>query len=156
MSYDKKFNDIVAREKVPKPQDPIANYIPFRIVGKLLFLSGTGPFLGDKIPYKGKLGKEVSLKDGQAAARLAGINLLFSLQDALGTLDKVANIVQIEGMVNCTPDFTDQSTVIDGCSNLLVEIFGNTHGKHTRSAAGFVSLVLDIPVEIKMIVEIAQ
>jgi enamine deaminase RidA (YjgF/YER057c/UK114 family) len=153
MSYNSKFNKIVQKTKMPPPPSPLANYIPFRIVGNLIYLSGTTSFWGSDIKFKGRLGDNVSVKEGQQAARLTGLNLLYTVQDALGTLDKVKNIVFIKGMVNCTPDFEDQSDVINGCSALMVEIFGQTHGKHARSATGHVSLAFGISVEVEMIVE---
>jgi len=154
MSYNDIFQQIVTAGHIPPPPSAVANYLPFRIVGNQLLLSGQAPFFGPQIRYTGKLGDTVSIDDGVAAARLTGINLLYVAQQALGTLDRVVNVIELEGMVNCTPAFTQQSTVIDGCSNLLVEVFGSEHGKHVRSAAGFVSLAFDITVEIKMSLEI--
>ena len=115
----------------------------------MLYLSGQAPFRGHDIPFKGKLGGGVSVADGAAAARLTGLNLLYEARAALGTLDDVEAIVSIDGMVNCTSEFMGQSAVIDGCSDLLVEIFGDA-GKHTRSAVGQVALAMDITTEIKM------
>ena len=96
----------------------------------------------------------MTTETGTAAARLTGLNLLYDVQDALGTLDDVDCIVAVDGMVNCTPAYTDQPTVINGCSDLMVEIFGD-NGKHTRSAVGQVALAFNICVEVKLLVEIA-
>lgn len=155
MSYNEKFNEIAKAAGVPPPPASVANYLPFRIIGNQVLLSGQAPFFGNKIKYTGKVGDSVSIQSGQAAARLTGINLLYVAQDALGTLDKVRSVIELEGMVNCTPDFTQQSTVIDGCSDLMVEVFGSEHGKHVRSAVGQVALAFDITVEISMSLEIA-
>lgn len=154
MSYNDIFQQIIAASHVPPPPTSVANYLPFRIVGNQLLLSGQAPFFGSEIRYTGKLGDTVSIDDGVAAARLTGINLLYTAQQALGTLDRVINVIEVEGMVNCIPSFTQQSAVIDGCSNLLVEVFGSEHGKHVRSAAGFAALAFDITCEIKMSFEI--
>ncbi len=150
MSYDKKF--MALKGLPPMPQVPKgANFILFRKTGKLLTLSGSGPLRGAVIPaqYKGKLGKEVSTKQGYNAARLTVMNLLLITRAAIRTLDKVDYILNVDGTVNCTSDFTDQPSVINGCSDLLVEIFGN-NGHHTRSAIGAPSLAFDISVEISM------
>ncbi len=152
--YNHKFNQLVAAEGIPPPPASVANYLPFRIVGDQLLLSGQAPFFGDKVKYLGKVGDSVSIDDARAAARLAGINLLYVAQQALGTLDRVRNVLTLEGMVNCTPTFTQPSAVIDACSDLMVEVFGSDHGKHVRSAVGQVSLPFDITVEIKVSFEI--
>jgi enamine deaminase RidA (YjgF/YER057c/UK114 family) len=155
MGYNDIFMQIVAAGRIPPPPSAVANYLPFRIVGNQLLLSGQAPFFGPALKWTGKVGDTVSIQDGTTAARLTGINLLYVAQQALGTLDRVVNVIEVEGMVNCTPDFTQQSAVIDGCSDLLVEVFGSVHGKHVRSAAGHVALAFDITVEIKMSLEVA-
>lgn len=150
MSYDKKF--LALKGLPPAPTVPQgANFILFRKTGKLLTLSGNGPLKGNTIPpqYKGKLGKELTAKQGYNAARLTAMNLLLVARQALKSLDKVDYILNVEGFVNCTPDFTDHPTVINGCSDLLVEIFGD-NGHHTRSAIGAPSLAFDISVEISL------
>jgi enamine deaminase RidA (YjgF/YER057c/UK114 family) len=150
MSYDKKF--MALKGLPPLPTVPKgANFILFRKTGKLITLSGSGPLKGATIPsqYKGKLGKELTAKQGYNAARLTAMNLLLITRSAIKTLDKVDYILNIEGFVNCTPDFTDHPSVINGCSDLLIEIFGK-NGHHTRSAIGAPSLAFDISVEISM------
>ena len=157
MSYDSTFAQIVKRENVPHPPSAVANYVATRRVGDLLFVSGQAPFQGQNIPphYLGQLGGTITTPVGQAAARLTGLNLLYNVRDALGTLDLVDCIVALDGMVNSVATFTDQPKVIDGCSDLLVEIFGE-NGKHTRSAVGQVVLAFNICVEIKLIVRIKR
>jgi enamine deaminase RidA (YjgF/YER057c/UK114 family) len=157
MSYDSTFAQIVKRENVPPPPASVANYVATRRVGDLLFVSGQAPFQGKDIPpqYLGQLGGAITTPVGQAAARLTGLNLLYNVRDALGTLDKVDCIVAVDGMVNSTASFTDQPKVIDGCSDLLVEVFGD-NGKHTRSAVGQVVLAFNICVEIKLIVRVKR
>lgn len=157
MSYDSTFAQIVKQENVPHPPSAVANYVATRRVGDLLFVSGQAPFQGQDIPpqYLGQLGGTVTTAVGQAAARITGLNLLYNVRDALGTLDLVDCIVALDGMVNSAATFTDQPKVIDGCSDLLVEIFGE-NGKHTRSAVGQVVLAFNICVEIKLIVRVKR
>ena len=152
MSYDQKF--MALKDLPPSPKVPdVVNYILFRKSDNILTISGNGPLRGDKIPpeFIGKLGKELTVKQGYAASRLTAMNLLLVAREALGTLDNVDYIIGIEGSVNCTDDFTEQASVVNGCSDLLVEIFGE-NGKHTRSALGCNALAFDISVEISMII----
>lgn len=156
MSYDKKFMSL--KDLPPVPQIPKgANYILYRKTGNTLVLSGNGPLKGATIPpeFQGKLGKELTTKQGYDASRLTCMNLLLVAQSALGTLDKVDFIVNIEGTVNCTDDYTEQPGVINGCSDLLIEVFGDA-GKHTRSALGTNSLAFNIPVEISMTLAVKE
>jgi len=150
MSYDKKF---MAFKGLPEaPAVPAgANFIQYRLTGKMLTLSGYGPLNGPILPseYQGKLGRELTAKQGYDAARLTAINLLLITQKAIKSLDNVDYILNVEGFVNCTDDFTDQPSVINGCSDLLVDIFGDK-GKHTRSAIGVNTLAFGICVEIGM------
>jgi enamine deaminase RidA (YjgF/YER057c/UK114 family) len=133
--------------ELPVSTPPIANYVKFKKVGNLLFLAGHVP------STKGKLGKEVSLQEGYHAARETAISLLATINAATGDLDKVVQIIKVDGMVNCTDDFYDQSKVINGCSDLLVEVFGEK-GKHARTAVGHNALPGNYSVEISAIVEI--
>lgn len=150
MSYDQKFLSLKDLPPVPGVPDG-ANYILYRQTGKLLTLSGNGPLRGSNIPpeYLGKLGKDLTVKQGYDAARLTGLNLLLVARSAVGTLDKIDYILNIEGSVHCTDTFTEQASVINGCSDLLVEIFGE-NGKHTRYALGCNALAFNISVEISM------
>ena len=136
---------------LPPPVAPVANYVPAVRVGNLLFLSGSGP---DQSTPRGKVGKELSLEQGYQAARSTGLNLLATARATLGSLDRVKRIVKVLGMVNSAPGFTDQPKVINGFSDLMVEVFGEAIGKHTRSAVGMAELPFNIPVEIEMILEV--
>ena len=135
--------------ELPEPVQPIASYVRWVRTGNLLFISGTGP--GDET-QQGKLGSTMSVDEGYAAAREVGLQILATARAALGDLDRVTRVVKVLGMVNCTPDFGDQPKVINGCSDLFIEVFGQA-GQHTRSAVGFVSLPNQIPVEIECTME---
>ncbi len=138
------------------PSNPIANYVPAVRVGNLLFLSGHGPRRGSSPDMiTGKLGRDLSVEEGYEAARLVGIQLLASIQRELGTLDTVERCVKVLGMVNGTPDFDQQPAVINGFSDLMVEVFGE-NGKHARSAVGMGSLPNGIAVEIELIVQLKE
>jgi enamine deaminase RidA (YjgF/YER057c/UK114 family) len=119
----------------------------------LLFVSGHGPYNDGRIKISGKVGKELTLEEGYQVARNVALNCLATVKDVLGDLDKVKKVVKLLGMVNCTEDFKDQPKVINGASDLLVEIFGDA-GKHARSAVGMQALPNNIPVEIEMILEV--
>jgi enamine deaminase RidA (YjgF/YER057c/UK114 family) len=135
---------------LPKPPAPVANYVRYVQVGNLVFLSGHGP----GFDVAGKVGATLTIEDGYQAARRVALNLLASLKEAIGDLDRVERIVKLLGMVNCTEDFGDQPKVINGASDLFVEIFGEK-GRHARSAVGMQALPSQIPVEIEMIVQVA-
>jgi enamine deaminase RidA (YjgF/YER057c/UK114 family) len=140
---------------LPTPNAPMANYVTSVRTGNLLFLAGHGPSReAAKGPTKGKLGRDLTVEQGYQSARDVGIALLATTRAALGSLDKVKRVVKVLGMVNCTEDFPDAPKVINGCSDLLVEVFGETVGKHARSAVGMASLPVGIPVEIEMILEV--
>jgi enamine deaminase RidA (YjgF/YER057c/UK114 family) len=135
------------------PSSPVATYVNVVRVGNLLFLSGKGPNKPDGSYVIGKVGKDLTTEQGYEAARLAAISHLSVLKAELGDLNKVKRIVKVLGMVNCTDDFKDQPKVINGYSDLMVEIFGEK-GKHARSAVGMNSLPMGIAVEVEVIVEI--
>ncbi|MFL2664463.1 MAG: RidA family protein [Dehalococcoidia bacterium] len=135
------------------PANPVANFVPAVTSGKLIFLSGQGPMKNDGSYMKGKLGKDLSIDEGYEAAKLVCIQLLAALKKQIGDLNKVKKIVKVLGLVNADLEFENHPNVINGCSDLLVEIFGD-RGKHARSAIGVGSLPFQIPVEIEMIVEI--
>ncbi len=139
--------------ELPAPPTPVANYVRAVRAGNLVFLAGHGPLEPEGGYVTGKLGKDLTIEEGYKAARLTAIALLASLRAEIGSLDRVRQIVRVEGMVNSTPDFTDQPKVINGCSDLLVELFGE-RGKHARAAVGMVSLPIGIAVEIHMVVEV--
>ena len=135
------------------PGKPVANYVNVVRVGNLLFLAGKGPTKPDGTNITGKVGKDLTIEQGYEAARLTAINHLAVLKAELGNLDKVKRIVKVLGMVNCTEDFKDQPKVVNGYSDLMVEIFGEK-GKHARSAVGMYALPSNIAVEVEVIVEI--
>ena len=135
------------------PAPPVANYVPAVSTGNLVYLSGKGPTQSDGTMMSGKVGSDLDIDQGYEAARLVGIQLLAALREHLGDLDRVSQVVKVLGMVNSSPDFEDHPKVINGCSDLLVSVFGE-NGKHARSAVGMGSLPGQIPVEIEMIVEV--
>lgn len=139
---------------LPVPPTPMANYVGAVRVGNLLFVSGHGPMRDGKPIARGKVGKELSVEQGAQAAREVGLNLLATIRAQLGSLDKVKRIVKVLGMVNATDDFGEQPKVMNGFSDLMVEVFGEAIGRHARSAVGMGSLPMQIPVEIEMIVEV--
>ncbi len=133
---------------------PGFNFISAVTVGDLLFTAGHGPTGADgKLAYYGKVGKEVSLEDGYKAARLTGLNMLATIKKELGSLDRVVKLVKMLGMVYAVDDFGKQPMVINGASDLFVEVFGEEIGKHARSAVGMGGLPNNMPVEIEMIVQ---
>lgn len=139
--------------KLTTPSKPSANYLRAVRVGNLVFLSGAGPARPDGSYVKGKVGKDLTIEQGYEAARLTAIAHLSVLKAELGDLNKVKRTVKVLGMVNAGPDFTKQPSVINGYSDLLVEVFGE-RGKHARAAVGMASLPGNIAVEIEMIVEV--
>jgi enamine deaminase RidA (YjgF/YER057c/UK114 family) len=136
---------------LPAPVAPIANFVPAVRVGNLLFLSGTTA--GPDWANKGKIGKELTVEQGYQAARQVGLNQLTNMRAALGSLDRVKRLVKVLGMVNSAEGFGDQPRVINGFSDLMVEVFGDA-GKHARSAVGMAGLPANQPVEIEVIVEV--
>lgn len=139
--------------KLPEQPKPVANYVPTVKVGNLLFVSGHGPYDDGNIKIAGKLGRELTVDDGYLVARNVAMNCLASIRAELGSLDRVKRFVKLLGMVNCTEDFREPPKVINGCSDLLVDLFGEA-GKHARSAVGMQALPFAIPVEIEMILEV--
>ena len=136
---------------LPPLNKPIGNYVPFRIGGNILYLSGVGPRKADGAMTTGKVGAGVSIEKGYEAARDCGLQLLRNMEVALGSLDRVDTILKVLGMVNAAPDFSDHPKVINGCTDLFVEVFGD-NGRPARSAVGMGSLPGDISVEIEAIV----
>ena len=138
--------------ELPVPPRPMANYVTAARSGNLLFLSGHGPVTDGRVVYQGRVGRDLTIEQGQEAARLTGLNLLATARDTLGSLDRVRRIVKVLGMVQCADDFTEHPKVINGFSDLMVEVFGEA-GRHARSAVGMGSLPFGIAVEIEMILE---
>jgi len=141
---------------LPSPAGGTANRVGAVLTGSLVYTSGHGPApRPDGSEYRGKVGTDLSLEEGIDAARLTGLALLATLRDVLGSLDRVTRVVKVLGMVNCAPGMNQTSKVIDGCSDLLVEVFGPEAGRHARSAVGMAELPLDFPVEIELIAEVS-
>jgi enamine deaminase RidA (YjgF/YER057c/UK114 family) len=138
---------------LPALPKPVANYLPYRLAGDLLFLSGQGPRDEKGNVLTGKLGSEISIDEGYRRARLVGLGLLAAMREALGSLDRVDFIVKLLGMVNAEPNFNDSPKIINGCSDLFVEVFGDA-GRHARSAVGNVMLPNQMSVEIEGIVAV--
>ena len=143
--------------KLSDTQHTIGSFVPVVITGTLVFVSGQIPIEPGSnsinANYKGKVGRDISLEDGQAAARLCVINGLSELKQALESLDKIKKFVKVSGYVNCDPSFTDHAKVINGASDFIVEVFGEK-GKHARVSVGASSLALDSSVEVDFIVEV--
>ena len=140
--------------QLPPASKPIANYVKYVRTGNLLFLAGHGPTKADGTNIVGKVGKDLTVDQGYEAAKITALSLIATLKDALGgDLSKVKRIVKVNGYVNCLPDFTEQPKVINGCSDLLVAVFGEK-GKHARAAMGMVALPNNIAVEIELVVEV--
>jgi len=140
--------------QLPTAPKPIAVYVPAVRVGNLLFVSGLGPTKPDGTLVRGKVGSDLSLADGYAAARLVGLNTLSTVQATLGSLNAVVRLVKVLGMVNCVSTFADQPKVINGFSELMVQVFGEKNGKGARSAVGMGSLPNNIAVEVEAIFEV--
>jgi enamine deaminase RidA (YjgF/YER057c/UK114 family) len=140
--------------ELPPTPRPAANYVGAVQTGNLLFVSGHGPTQDGRFTSIGKIGKDLSVEDGYAAARLVALNCLASAKSVIGDLDRITRVVKILGMVNCTEDFGDQPKVINGASDLLVQLYGDS-GRHARSAVGMQALPFGIAVEIEMIFEVA-
>lgn len=140
--------------ELPPPPRPAANYVGAVQSGSLLFISGHVPTRDGTFVYVGKVGKDLSLEEGYEAARIAALNCLASAKTVIGDLDRVTRVVKILGMVNCSEDFGDQPKVVNGASDLLVQLFGEA-GRHARSAVGMQALPFGVAVEIEMILEVA-
>jgi enamine deaminase RidA (YjgF/YER057c/UK114 family) len=151
VDYDKKLKDLGIT--LMQPSKPIANYVKAVRTGNLVFLSGHGPVKADGTYVTGKVGEDLTIEQGYEAAKLTGIGLLSTLKAEIGDFNKVKRVVKVLGMVNCPAEFTDHPKVINGCSDLLVAVFGDK-GKHARSAVGMNSLPMNTPVEIELIVEV--
>src|SRR5579864_6568801 len=139
---------------LPTVPTPVANYVDAVRVGNLLFLAGNTPAADWK--YKGKVGKDLTVQEGYDTARQVGLIMLAKVRAALGNLDRVKRVVKVLGMVNSAEGFGDQPKVVNGFSDLMVEIFGETNGKHARSAVGMAGLPFNNAVEVEMIVEVAE
>lgn len=151
MSFDAKLAELgLALPPAPKP---VATYIPAVRAGDLLFLSGTGPFKDGQIAFTGKLGRDLTVEQGYEAARLTLLNTLAMVRQELGTLDRVVRIVRLTGHVASAEGFTQQPSVINGASDLLVQIFGEA-GRHARLALGAAELPLNMCIELELILQV--
>ena len=139
--------------EIPEAAKPGASYVPFRRVGNLIYISGQDCRVNGKLKYEGKVGRDVTEKEAYEAARITAINLLAILKNAIGNLDKVVKIVNLHGFVNSADGFVRQPMVINGASDLLIDVFGEK-GKHSRCALSANELPFNTPVEIEVIVEV--
>lgn len=139
--------------ELPNAPAPAANYVPTVQTGNLVFISGQVPNTGTEL-LKGKLGADATVEDGQEAAKICALNLIAQMRAATGgDLDRVKRVVKLLGMVNSTPDFGDHPKVVNGCSDVMVEVFGDK-GRHARSAVGVANLPFGVAVEVEAIIEI--
>lgn len=153
MSHDARLAAL--KIDLPNPAAPAANYVPTVIAGNLLFVAGQITIFNGELRYLGKLGAGIDVETGKQAARLCGLNIISQARAALGgSLDRVKRCVKVGGFVNCTPDFIEHPQVVNGASDLMVEVFGDA-GKHARFAVGAVSLPRGVSVEVDAIFEIA-
>ncbi len=140
--------------ELPQATAPIANYVPFTVSGNIVVVSGQVSVRNGKPEFVGKLGRGVSVADGQQAAKLCALNILAHVKTACsGDLDRVKRVLRLCGFVNCTPEFTEMPQVINGASDLMVQVFGDA-GKHARAAVGVSSLPLGVAVEVEAMVEL--
>lgn len=141
--------------ELPEPAAPAANYVPYAMSGALVFIAGQVPVTAEGLQFQGKLGAGISLEDGRRAARLCALNIIAQAGAAAdGDLDRVKRIVKLGGFINCTPEFDQHPAVLNGASDLMVEVFGD-HGRHARFAVGAPSLPFDVAVEIDAVIELA-
>ena len=152
MNAEEKFNSLgFTLPPAPKPKGV---YKPCLIDGKYLYVSGHGPVNADGSLIIGRIGKDIDIEAGKLAARQTGLTILSSIKTHIGGLDRIRRVIKVLGMVNCTPDFERHPYVINGCSELFAEVWGNEHGIGVRSAVGFGSLPENIPVEIEALFEL--
>jgi len=153
MKYEQKIEE--KGYKLPPVAEIMGVYVPAVKAGDMVFLAGVLPEVGDKLLYEGKLGKELTIEDGREAAKLSILNALATIKDCIGDLDKVKRFVRMVGYINSAPGFTGQPKVLNGASEVLVEIFGDK-GKHARLAIGVAELPANAPVELEVIVQVEQ
>lgn len=150
--FDQRLRDLGI--ELPPQASPVAVYVPAVVTGNLLFTAGHIPRTSGGELVVGRIGDELTLEQGVEAARLVGLQILSTVRESLGTLDRISRLVKVVGMVNCVPGFTRQPQVVNGFSELMIEVFGDQAGKAARSAVGMGSLPLNVPVEIEAIFEI--
>ncbi len=141
---------------LPTPPKPVANYVTSVRAGDLLFVSGHGPAPAEGVKGAGKVGKDLNVEEGYRSARQTGLSILATVRAALGSLDRVERVVKVLGMVNAVPEFADHPKVVNGCSDLFVQVFGEEKGRGSRSAVGMGSLPGNIPTEIEAIFQVKE
>jgi enamine deaminase RidA (YjgF/YER057c/UK114 family) len=139
--------------RLEEPVTPVANYVPALVTPPFVFTSGTTCMLAGKPKYLGKVGREISVEQGYEAAQITALNLLSKIKAVINDLDRIDRVIRLTGYINSNPDFIQQSQVMDGASDLLVELFGES-GRHVRTALGVCSLPLNLPLEIEMVAQI--
>jgi len=142
--------------ELPPVPPAVGNYVGAVAVGNILFVAGHGPFQDGRPQFIGKLGREFGIEEGQQAARLVALNMLATIRETVGSLDRIERVVKLLCLVNSMPEFGDQPKVANGASDLLVELFGEERGKHARSAIGMGALPFGIAVEIEGIFELTE
>ncbi|HEY4548004.1 MAG TPA: RidA family protein [Pedomonas sp.] len=152
MSVEQRLRDLGL--SLPTPAAPAANYVPYVISGNLLVIAGQLPLGPEGIAVHGKVGETVTTEQATEAARLCALNLIAQMKAAVGDLERVVRVVRLGGFVNCVDTYADQPKVVNGASDLMVEVFGDK-GKHARTAVGTNSLPFNVPVEVDAMVEIA-
>jgi enamine deaminase RidA (YjgF/YER057c/UK114 family) len=153
MDYEEKIKQLGI--VIPKAPKPVAQYLPAKKVGRLIFCSGQGPVIDGKVTHSGKLGTEKTIEEGYDAAKICVLNCLAAARELIGTLNQVDEIVKMTGFVNSSADFYDQPKVINGASDLLVNIFGEK-GRHARCAIGTSVLPSNISVEVELILSVKE
>ena len=142
--------------ELPPPPKPMGNYVPGVLTDNLLFMSGCGPRRNDGTAITGKVGRELTTEQGYEAARVVGLNMLANIRAVLGSLDRIERVVKVLGMVNCTPEFSEMPKVINGFSDLFVELLGEERGRGARSAVGMGALPAQIAVEVEMVLQVKR
>jgi enamine deaminase RidA (YjgF/YER057c/UK114 family) len=141
--------------ELPAPAQPVANFVPWVHTGRLLYVSGQIPVWNGQLRYVGKVGRDISVDDARAAARLCALNVLAQVRSYLGGFDRVVRVCQLQVFVNATPDFPEHPAVANGASDLMVEVFGLGAGKHSRFAVGAGSLPFNVAVELAAVLELS-
>ena len=152
MTPDERFEQL--NLQLPPAPTPMGVYKPFLIVDNLVYVSGHGPLLTDKTLIAGRVNDTINIDDGKLAARQVGLAILATLKQNLGSLSKIKRVIKVLGMVNCTPDFQQHPSIINGCSELFAQVWGDDNGVGVRSAVGMGSLPGNIPVEIEAVFEL--
>jgi enamine deaminase RidA (YjgF/YER057c/UK114 family) len=142
--------------ELPPAPKPLGNYVPGVLTGELLFMSGCGPRRSDGTAITGKVGGGLTTEEGYQAARVVALNMLANIRSVLGSLDRIERVVKVLGMVNCTPEFAEMPKVINGFSDLFVELLGAERGRGARSAVGMAALPAQIAVEVEMVLQVTR